>query len=228
MLFEDRREAGRRLAETVRSRGLEEPVVLGLPRGGVPVGFEVAMALHAPLDVLVARKIGAPGRPELGIGALAEGGEPLFDQTILDTLGLQPGDVAEQVRLERAELERRVRRYRGERPAVDVAGRDTVVVDDGLATGVTARAALRALRPRGPRRLVLAVPVCAEQTIPRIAAEADDVACVHSSASFGAVGQWYEEFAQVPDETVVALLARAGPAAGGADGAPGVAPQSGR
>lgn len=209
MLFKDRRDAGSRLAGVLRSRRLTDPVILALPRGGVPVGFEVAGAFEAPLDVLVARKIGAPGRPELGIGALAEGGEPLYDPGILEALHLRPEDVADQVAEERAELERRVRRYRGDRPALDVTGRDTVVVDDGLATGVTARAALRAVRPRQPRRLVLAVPVCAEQTVSRMADEADDLVWVHSSASFGAVGQWYEEFAQVPDDAVVELLASA-------------------
>lgn len=209
MLFADRSDAGARLAALLGRLGLTDPVVLALPRGGVPVAYEVARALDAPLDVLAVRKIGAPDRPELGIGAVAEGAEPLFDEDILGALGLREADVAGIVRRERAELQRRVRAYRGDRPALDPSGRDAIVVDDGLATGVTARAALRAARSATPRRLVLAVPVAAEQTVHKLRAEADDIVCVRTSRAFGAVGQWYEEFSQVPDETVLDLLARA-------------------
>ena len=210
MFFSDRHDAGRQLADRLAAQELVEPVVLALPRGGVPVAYEVAHRLEAPLDVLVARKIGAPWRPELGVGAIAEGGEPVFDPTILDAVGLRADDLADTVARERVELERRVRRYRGDRALPAVRGRDTVVIDDGLATGVTARAALRALRGLHPRRLILAVPVCASQTVALLREEADDALCLHAPAEFMGVGQWYRDFSQTSDDTVVELLARAG------------------
>jgi len=183
--------------------------VLALPRGGVPVAYEVARRLRAPLDVIVARKIGAPWRPELGVGAIAEGGEPVFDPAMLAAVGLRAADLDDTVARERAELDRRVRRYRGDRELPSVSGRDAVVVDDGLATGVTARAALRAVRQHDPRRLLLAVPVCASQTVELLRDEADDAVCLHAPADFMGVGQWYRDFAQTSDETVIELLARA-------------------
>ena len=210
MFFSDRHDAGRQLAERLADQDLVAPVVLALPRGGVPVAYEVAHRLGAPLDVVVARKIGAPWRPELGVGAIAEGGEPVFDPTILAAVGLRAEDLADTVARERAELERRVRRYRGDRPLPALRDRDTVVVDDGLATGVTARAALRALRQLQPRRLILAVPVCASQTVDLLADEADDALCLHAPADFMGVGQWYRDFSQTSDDTVVELLERAG------------------
>lgn len=208
--FRDRDDAGRALAELVRPLELVDPVVLALPRGGVPVAAQVAAAVGGVLDVVVARKIGLPGRPEFGVGAIAEGGEPLFDEATLSRLGLTPDDLAETVAQERAELRRRVERYRGGRPLPELAGRQVVLVDDGLATGGTARAALRALRGAGPARLVLAVPVCAPQSAQALRQEADDVVCVLAPADFAAVGAWYERFDQTSDEEVLALLA-AGP-----------------
>lgn len=207
--FADRAEAGRRLGELLRGRDLVDPVVLALPRGGVPVAFEVAAALGAPLDVLVARKIGAPFQPELGVGALAEGGEPIFDDATLRALGLRPADLAATVAREQAELARRVTRYRGDRPAQVVTNRTVVVVDDGLATGATARAALRSVRARAPASVILAVPVAPPDAARFMVPDADEVVVVDTPQRLTSVGQWYRDFTQTSDETVVALLAAA-------------------
>lgn len=213
--FADRMAAGRALVAGVSARldtppGVAGgPLVFALPRGGVPVGFEIALAVGAELDVLVVRKIGAPGRPELGVGAIAEDEQPLFDLRHLAYLGLTPDDLADTVQQEIAELRRRVRRYRGDRPPAAVAGRVVVVVDDGLATGATARAALRALRRSRPARLIFAAPVCARDSAELVIGEADDVVCAASPEPFGAVGAWYDDFSQTTDEEVVRLLARA-------------------
>lgn len=210
MQYADRQDAGRRLAERLAHLGLTSPVVLALPRGGVPVAYEVALALQAPLDVIVARKIGAPYQPELGVGALAEGDVTVFDDATLRHLGLTADDVAATVAHETAELERRVQRYRGGRPPVEVGGRDVVVVDDGLATGVSARAALRSVRARKPSRLVLAVPVGPVAAEELMRSEADEVVVIEAPPRLTAVGQWYADFTQTSDETVVELLAAAG------------------
>lgn len=209
MRFADRHAAGQALADRLEELDLDDPVVLALPRGGVPVAYEVAVRLDAPLEVVVARKLGAPGQPELGIGAVAEGGEPIFDETLVARLRLDDDAVAELVDAERAELDRRVRHYRADRPLPELAGRDVVVVDDGLATGVTARAALGALRGHGPRRLVLAVPVGAPSSVDALRPAADEVVCLHAPRAFAAVGQWYDDFTQTDDDTVVDLLSRA-------------------
>ena len=209
MRFRDRTDAGRRLADHLRSLDLSDPVVLALPRGGVPVAVEVAAALGAPLDVLVARKVGAPGHKEFGIGAIAEGGGVVANGDAVRALELSTDDWHRLVAAEQRELERRVLRYRGDRPFPNVEGRDVIVVDDGLATGVTAEAAVRALRAKSPRRVVLAVPTCAPQTAERLAQIADDVVCLIAPPSFQAVGQWYERFDQTTDDQVVALLNQA-------------------
>jgi putative phosphoribosyl transferase len=206
MRFRDRADAGRRLAQELRPLGLVEPLVLALPRGGVPVGYEIARDLHAPLDVLVARKVGAPDQPERGIGAIAEGGGEAVDADAIRALGLSAEQFRELVEEARVELDRRVMRYRGSRPLISVEGHDVVVVDDGLATGVTAEAALRSLRSREPRRLVLAVPAGAREAVGRLTGIADDIVCVVAPPDFFAVGQWYERFEQTSDEEVVDLL----------------------
>lgn len=208
MRFHDRADAGRRLAAALAGAGLSDPVVLALPRGGVPVGFEIATALGAPLEVFVARKVGAPGHPELGIGAIAEGGDQVVGGAALRLLDLSPERFDALVAEERIELDRRVRHYRGDRALPELRGRDVVLVDDGLATGVTAEAALRALAPHRPRRLLLAVPVCAPDTAERLRGSVE-VVCLLRPPDFHAVGLWYEQFGQTSDDEVLDLLARA-------------------
>ena len=208
--FRDRHDAGRRLAAELLSYRDEDPVVLGLPRGGVPVAEEVAAALGAPLEVLAVRKLGAPHNPEYGIGAIAEGGTRVFDSEALAVLGINGGVLDSIVARETEELRRRVAAYRGERPLVDLRGRTAIVVDDGVATGVTDTAALRAVRCLGPRRLVLAVPVCAPDSAHRLREEADEVVCLSEPPLLYGVGQWYRDFSQVSDGEVIAALGAAG------------------
>ena len=184
-------------------------VVLALPRGGVPVGFEVAQALGAPLDVLVVRKLGAPGQEELAIGAVASGGLQVLNEYVLGELGLGEETVARAAEAAREEIARRERLYRGERAPIDVEGRAVVLVDDGLATGATMRVAARAVRARRPRRLVIAVPVAAAQTCEELRSDADEVICAWTPWPFLAVGAWYANFEQTTDDDVRDLLARA-------------------
>jgi putative phosphoribosyl transferase len=215
MLFRDRREAGIQLAVRVAASEIHPAVVLGLARGGVTVAAQVATALEAPLDVAVARKIGAPGQPEFGLGAVTADGPAIFDEHSMAALGIAVADLEPICARERAEARRRLELYRGNRPVPKLTGRTVLLVDDGLATGVTARAALRDLRRHRPARLVFAAPVCAADSARALRAESDDVICLHAPASFGAVGAWYEDFDQVTDDEVRALLtAVAGPAHG--------------
>ena len=207
--FEDRRDAGRRLAGKLSRFKDGRPVVFALPRGGVPVGYEISRSLEAPLDVFVSRKLGAPGQPEFGIGAVAAGGVRVLNEDVVRGLGI-PDDYVERITTrETAEVERRLRYFRGERPEPDVGGRTAILVDDGLATGVTARAAVEALRLRGPERLVLAAPVCAAQTAELLRPEVDELVCLESPTDLGAIGFWYRNFEQTSDEEVVELLERA-------------------
>jgi len=205
--FADRRDAGRQLGERLLHLAYENPLVIGLPRGGVPVAREVALALHAPLDFLAVRKLGAPHNPEYGIGAVAEGGVRVIDPEAVAILGLRNGIVDQIAARETAELQRRAELYRGDRAPLGVSGHTAIVVDDGVATGVTDSAALCALRRTGPRRLVLAVPVCPPDSARRLAEEADEVICLQQPPRFFGVGQFYEDFAQVSDEEVVSALA---------------------
>jgi predicted phosphoribosyltransferase len=210
MRFHDRVHAGRELAERLRIRQeagtLTHPVVLALPRGGVTVAREVAEALDAPLDVLVVRKIGAPSQEELSVGALAGDDPPLFDEQTLEQLGLRPSALDDVVERERAELRRREERYRQGRPEPELRDRTVILVDDGLATGATARAALRWLRARSPERVVVAVPVCSPQAADVLRGEADEVLCLQRPADFLAVAEWYEDFEQLTDDDVLAAL----------------------
>jgi putative phosphoribosyl transferase len=210
--FADRDAAGRALGATVArhlgTHGLDRrPLVLALPRGGVPVAARVAETIGGDLGLIMVRKITPPGRPEYGVGAIAEDGPPVFDHDALTDLGLREADLAEAVQRERAELLRRVRSYRGDRPAPDPAGRVVVVVDDGVATGVTARAALPWLRQRNTRFLVLAAPVCSRAADHALATDADLVICLHRPARFTAVSAWYDDFAQLSDADVSRALA---------------------
>ncbi len=207
--FADRIDAGRQLAERLISLAGEGVLVLGLPRGGVPVAEEVAALLGAPLEVLAVRKLGAPHNPEYGIGAIAEDGTRVFDHEALASLGIDGGRLGRIVERETAELRRRVEAYRGDRPPLSLGNRTVIVVDDGVATGVTDTVALRAIRRSRPRRLVLAVPVCAPDVLGRLREEADEVVCLVAPPQLQGVGQWYADFAQVSDAEVVAALARA-------------------
>jgi predicted phosphoribosyltransferase len=204
--FADRHDAGRQLAERLLPLADEDPVVIGLPRGGVPVAEEIATALGAPLEILSVRKLGAPHNPEYGIGAIAEDGTRVFDPEALAVLGIENGTLEAIVARETAELRRRVAAYRGDRPALPLDRRTVIVVDDGVATGVTDTAALRAVRRLRPRRLVLAVPVCPPDSLARLCGEADDVVCLVAPPLLYGVGQWYRDFSQVSDHEVIAAL----------------------
>ncbi|WP_028814337.1 phosphoribosyltransferase family protein [Streptomyces flavidovirens] len=214
MLFTDRADAGQRLAVALRHLEGEKPVVLGLPRGGIPVAFEVARALGAPLDVVVVRKLGVPYHRELGFGAIGEGGARVISDDIVRRSGVGPDEVAAVERAEEAELERRALRFRRDRPRLPLDGRTVVVVDDGIATGATAAAACEVVRAQGAARVVLAVPVAAPDAVARLSSQVDDVVCLSVPPMFRAVGEWYENFTQTSDEEVVALLAQAAGRAG--------------
>lgn len=186
----------------------EDAVVLALPRGGVPVGCEVARALEAPLDVFVARKLGAPGQPELAIGAVAAGGGRILNEQVVRALGVSEDWIEAVTEKELAEVGRRMRRFRGERPEPEVGGRTVILVDDGIATGMTVWAAIQAIREKDPRRIVLAVPVCAEVTAEALASEVDELISLQTPADLWAIGFWYVNFHQLDDEEVVELLER--------------------
>jgi putative phosphoribosyl transferase len=207
-LFADRREAGERLAEMLGDLKGQDVVVLAIPRGGVEIGSILARALDAPLDIVVPRKVGAPGNPELGLGAVAEDVEVL-DARMIRVLGVDDDYLQREISAQREEIRRRSAAYRGDRPPADLAGKVAVVVDDGVATGGTAAAALRWARSRGASRVVLAVPVAPAQALRRLQAEADEVRAVATPEPFYAVGQWYEDFPQTSDGRVVELLREA-------------------
>jgi putative phosphoribosyl transferase len=211
LMFADRAEAGVLLAEQVAALALADPLVLALPRGGLPVAAEIARRLAAPLDVVFVRKLGAPDQPELAVGAVADGPEPeiVLNARLVAALGLDPDYIASQAARERANIEDRRRTYAGLRPGIDPAGRSVIVVDDGVATGMTMQAALRHIRRRSPRRLIAAAPVASREALAMLRKEADAVACLGSPRGFGSVGSFYGIFTQVPDEEVAALLAEA-------------------
>lgn len=212
--FADRREAGRALASRLAWLAGERPIVLALPRGGVPVAAEIADALEAPLEILAVRKLATERNPEFGLGALAEDGTCVVDHEAASVLGLGNGELERILAREAAELARRVRAYRGEREPLDLAGCTVIVVDDGVATGLTDTAALRAARRQRPHRLVLAVPVCAPDALERLLAEADEVVCLRAPRLLRSVSQHYLDFAQVSDREVLdALQPRANAAA---------------
>lgn len=212
--FRDREDAGRRLAEELRPLAAEHPVVVALPRGGVPVGYEIARALHAPLDICVVRKIGVPWHEELGAGAVAEGGFVHISREIVEHVGLKAEALAQVTEAKKREVQERVRKFRGKRQRIALRDRTVIVVDDGIATGGTVFAALLALRAEQPKSLVLAVPVAAPETLRALEPKVDRVVALLVPADLYAIGLWYEDFEQVSDEQVVELLARAAHAAG--------------
>lgn len=208
--YQDRPEAGRLLSQQVaRDHGGEDAVVLALPRGGVPVAFEVADALDAPLDLMLVRKLGVPGQEELAMGAIASGGVRVLNEDVVRALAISPEALEDVARGEEAELTRRERVYRGQRPYPALAGKTVILVDDGLATGATMRAAVAAARQHRPRAVVVAVPVAPGDTVDVLRREADDVVCPATPEPFMGVGMWYEDFRQTSDDEVKELLSRA-------------------
>ena len=210
MYFEDRKDAGKQLAEKLHAyTGREDVIVIALPRGGVVTGFEVAQALKVPLDCVMPRKIGAPGRQELAVGAITQKGEPLFNDEVMEKLSLSPDDVWHVVEQEKKEAQRRLRVYRGDRDAVNLSGKTVIVVDDGMATGSTMRAALVTIKHHNPEKIIVAVPVAPRDVLNEIKKEVGEVVCLHVPTYFGGIGAFYRSFEQVDDEAVVALVQRA-------------------
>jgi predicted phosphoribosyltransferase len=221
MRFADRRDAGRRLANLLTHLVVDRAddqtddsarnvvVVLGLPRGGVPVAYEIALALVAPLDVVVVRKLGAPHQPELAMGAIGEGGVRLIDASVVRSVGATDDEIAAIEERERSELARRAREFRGDAAPISVEGRTAVIVDDGIATGSSARVACRIVRARGASRLVLAVPVAPERWTRDLQGEADEFVCVRAPRWYRSVGEWYQDFSQTTDDEVIKCLAQA-------------------
>lgn len=208
MRFRDRTDAGRQLADLLTEYGADSPLVLGLPRGGIPVAHEVARKLGAPLDVWVVRKVGAPGQPELGLGAVAEGGALFLDREMMRSLGFSETEVMQTAEREAQEVMVRIARFRGVQPPPEISGRTVILVDDGVATGGTVRAAIRALRTLRPRSIVLAVPVGAVESLESLRPEVDDVVCVHPAEFMSSVGEFYDDFRQTSDDEVQTVLAR--------------------
>jgi predicted phosphoribosyltransferase len=208
-IFHDRHDAGRHLARALgRYVGRDDVLILALPRGGVPVGYEVAQALHAPLDVYLVRKLGVPGRPELAMGAIAIGGVRVLNTDVIESLGIPASTIDAVAAAETREIVRRDRRYRGDRPPPAVKGKSVIVVDDGLATGATMRAAVAALRAQDPARIVVAVPTASRETCRELQRDADEMICLTTPAPFYAVGAWYADFSPTEDDAVCDLLAR--------------------
>jgi putative phosphoribosyl transferase len=210
-IFHDRRDAGTRLAAALERFKEDKPVILALPRGGVPVAFEVARALSAELDLLLVRKIGAPGHQELAIGAVVDGKDPqlVLNHEIIAHASPPPGYIEAEQKRQLAEIERRRQLYRGAEPPADIKGRTVIVIDDGIATGATMKAALRGIRQNEPQRLILAVPVAPPDTLEDLKTECDEIVCLSAPEFFNAVGSHYADFTQTSDEEVMALLAEA-------------------
>jgi predicted phosphoribosyltransferase len=204
--FADRRDAGRRLAEHLRGVEAGDPVIVALPRGGVPVGAEISRALNAPLEIFAVRKLGAPGHSEYGVGAIAEDGTKLIDPEATRVMHVRNGELERIAKRERAELRRQVQKYRGDSPPPDLEGRTVVLVDDGAATGITDATAIRAIRRQDPRWIVLALPVCSAEALELLRGEADQVVCLRAPRLLYGVGHWYRNFHQVSDQEVIDAL----------------------
>lgn len=211
MIFANRQDAGQKLAAKLLDYRDKQPIVLGIPRGGVVVAAEVAKELNAPLDVIIPRKIGAPGNPELAVGAVAPDGTAIFDERALNMLGLQITDLQDELARQISEIERRTKSYRGNRKPLSLQGKTVIVVDDGIATGMTAKAALRSVRKQKPETLVLAVPVTTMEAAVQLQKEIDKLVCLLVPEVFYAVGQFYKDFSQTTDEEVIETLERCKP-----------------
>lgn len=210
MVFQNRKQAGQMLAKLLQSyANREDVIVLGLPRGGVPVAFEIATALQAPLDIFVLRKLGAPGHEELAFGAIASGGSLVLDRRVIEGLDISDRQIEAVTANQRRELQRRELVYRGDKPPLEIEGLIAIVVDDGIATGSSMRAGIKALRQLKPARIVVAVPVAPLATCNRLKPEVDEFVCVHTPQSFHAIGQFYKDFSQVSDREVIELLKHA-------------------
>lgn len=212
MIFRDRFDAGKKLAQKLLENQISNALVLALPRGGVPIGLEVAKALNAPLDVLVVRKLGSPFNPEFGIGAVAPENVIVLDQNSIDYLGISSEEIKKIILKEQQEMERRIKLYRGEQPVPEVKGKTVVLVDDGLATGVTARAAIKAILRHNPQKLIVAMPVCALDAVEGIKTlirPQDEIICLSTPYDFAAVGSWYQNFEQLSDQEVIEMLEQA-------------------
>jgi putative phosphoribosyl transferase len=208
-VFRDRTEAGRLLARELKAYENSKDVqVLGIPRGGVPVALEIALQLHAPLDVFIVRKLGVPGQEELGFGAIASGGVRFLDDEIVKAVGISALEIESIAAMEEQELARRERAYRGGRPTLNVEGHTVILVDDGIATGSSMQVAINALRQLKPARIVVAVPVAPASTCQRLRPEVDDLICIHMPESFYAIGEFYEDFAQTSDQEVTEAIRR--------------------
>jgi predicted phosphoribosyltransferase len=210
MPFKDRSEAGQKLALALAKYKDQQPVVLALPRGGLPVAAEVARTLKAPLDIILVRKIGVPFQPELAMGAVVDGGTPLTvrNEDVIRSTGVGEAEFMSICRAELAEIERRREHYLGRRARADIAGRTAIIIDDGIATGATTRAALRATRARNPKRLILATPVAPTETLQAMREETDEVVCLEDHEAFGAIGFYYQNFRQISDDEVIEILAK--------------------
>jgi len=207
MIFKSRIDAGQKLAQALKKyKNLENGIVLALPRGGVVVGYEVAKKLNLPLDIICPRKIGAPGNPEFAIGAITETGEGIFDEETIKTYGISKEYIENEIKKEKAEAERRLKLYRGKRPCLVLKDKTVIIVDDGLATGLTMRAAIKTVRSRGAKKIIVAIPIGPPDSIEIVKREVDEIIYLDAPFFFGAVGAFYEEFGQTTDEEVIELL----------------------
>lgn len=210
MVFQNRKEAGKRLAAKLIKYRKEKPVVLAMVRGGMPIGYEVAQVLQAPLFPIVVRKIGLSSNKEFGIGAIAEGGVEVLDNTTIEVMGISDEEIKDIVELERKELERRVEVYRGGQPLPDLTGKTVILADDGMATGITAKAAIKSVKKLNPKKIVLVSPVCALDIIEGLKSQVDEVLCLATPYEFTAVALWYKDFQQISDEEVINMLKKIG------------------
>lgn len=208
MRFADRIEAGKQLAQVLKGYKTENMMILALPRGGVPIGYELALELDVPLDVLIVRKLGTPGHEELAMGAIGPGGVVVMNHEVVNMMHISSSQIDQVLADEQTELRRRLRHFRGTRPFPDISGRTVVIVDDGLATGSTAMAAVQAVRAMKPAQVILAIPVCAKDSADRLRPMVDDLLCLQMPADFMAVGYWYNDFRQTTDAEVIDLLVR--------------------